>query len=340
MSELRVGILGASRAAGDALIRPARKEPDVSVVAVAARELGRAKAFSRKFRVPHAVEGYQALIDDPSLDALYIALPNSEHAAWTIKALRSGKHVLCEKPLTANAAEARAVADVATCEGRVLLHGLHYRYHPLADRMQRLVETDEIGQIRHVEANLSWPNLRKDPVMASYELAGGSMMMCGCYALHCARLLGGAEPEVVAATAKSAKPDVDSAMTVDLRFPNGATGRITCSMTLVPQPKTSLSALAVGDRGTLRVSNFVIPQLWHRFQTEIDGIRRTERFRAGTSYGHQLRAFTRAIRTGSPVVTGPEDGVALMRLVDDSYRAAGMRPRTGSLNLEDTVDRA
>src|SRR4051812_5815794 len=119
-SPLRIGILGAARIAPMALVRPARDVPDASVDAVAARDPARAQAFAKKHGIPRALGSYDELIADPSIDAVYNPLPNSHHAAWTIRALEAGKHVLCEKPLAANADEAQRMADAARASGRVL----------------------------------------------------------------------------------------------------------------------------------------------------------------------------------------------------------------------------
>src|SRR2546427_7948192 len=141
MARLRLGTLGAARIAPAALIRPARRVDEAEVVAVAARDPQRAARFASKHGVARVHESYDALLDDPEVDAVYNPLPNGLHARWTIAALEAGKHVLCEKPFTANAAEAETVASVAARTGRVLMEAFHYRYHPLAERMRAIVES-------------------------------------------------------------------------------------------------------------------------------------------------------------------------------------------------------
>src|SRR5262245_13249492 len=126
-TSLRIGVLGAAPIAVAALIRPARRLPDVAVVAVAARDPGRARRFAAWHRIPRVHESYAALLDDPAIDAVYIPLPNSLHAYWTIRALQAGKHVLCEKPLAANALVAEQVASAAARTNRVLVEAFHYR---------------------------------------------------------------------------------------------------------------------------------------------------------------------------------------------------------------------
>jgi predicted dehydrogenase len=242
-------------------------------------------------------------------------------------ALESGKHVLCEKPFTANATEAEAVAEAAAAHpDLVVMEAFHYRYHPLAARMRSLVEGGELGTLRHVEASFCFPLPRFDDIRYQFDLAGGALMDAGCYAVHMTRLLGLGEPTVVSATAKLRSPDVDRAMAADLRFPGGHTGTVRCSMW--SSALLSLSARAVGERGELRVVNPLAPQLFHRFTTRIDGARRRERFPRRHTYAYQLDAFCDAVLRGAPTnLTPPEDSIANMRVIDDIYRAAGLALR-------------
>src|SRR2546421_34511 len=131
-----------------ALIRPARSVPDVTVTTIAARDPDRARAFAAKHDVAVVRGSYAEVIDDPDVDAVYIPLPNALHAEWTLAAIAAGKHVLCEKPMTSNAAEAKQVADAARAGGLVVMEAFHYRYHPLAARALALLDT--IGPVRHI----------------------------------------------------------------------------------------------------------------------------------------------------------------------------------------------
>jgi predicted dehydrogenase len=149
---VRFGILGAARVAPIALIGPARQVPGVSVSAVASRDTARAEAFARKHGIPRVHLSYRQLLDDPAIDAVYVPLPNSLHYEWGIEALRAGKHVLCEKPLAANAREAGQMGEVARETGRILAEGMHYRYHPLAARVSDIVRGGRIGSIRRIVA--------------------------------------------------------------------------------------------------------------------------------------------------------------------------------------------
>ena len=230
MDTVRIGILGAARIAPSAVIKPARNSGEAQIEAVAARDRSRAEAFASKHGVPNVRDSYAALVDDPDLDAIYNPLPNGLHAEWTIAALEAGKHVLCEKPFTANTQEAEAVGAVAQRAGLVVMEAFHYRYHPLALRMREIVDSGELGAIGRVETALCFPLPKFSDIRYRYDLAGGATMDVGTYTVHMARLLGREEPDVASAEAKLRTPDIDRAMRAELTFPSGHTGRITCSM--------------------------------------------------------------------------------------------------------------
>lgn len=327
MTPVRFGILGAARIAPAALIKPARAVADAAVVTLAARDRARAEGFAKKHAIPNVADSYDDVVTDPDVDAIYIPLPNSHHAAWTIAALEAGKHVLCEKPFTSNAAEAEAVAQVAAQHpDLVVMEAFHYRYHPVAIRMREIIDSGELGALRHVEAALCFPLPRFGDIRYRYDLAGGATMDAGCYAVHLARLLGGEEPAVTRAQAKLRGTDIDRAMTAELRFPSGHTGRVTASMwssTLL-----RISARAVGDRGELSVFNPVGPQYFHRMVVRAGGKRRVERLSRRPTYEYQLDAFCDAVLRGGPVLTPPADSIANMRVIDAIYEAAGLPVRS------------
>jgi predicted dehydrogenase len=321
VDRLRIGALGAARITPGALIKPAHRVSDVVVAAVAARDPGQARRFAAKHGIPVVHNSYAALIADPAIDAIYNPLPNSLHAPWTLRAIEAGKHVLCEKPFTSNAAEAAEVAAAAKASGLVVMEAFHYRYHPLAQRMLDVV-AGELGRLRYLEASVCFPLPRFSDIRYSYALAGGATMDAGCYAINCLRLLGPGEPEVVNAKAKLHGPDIDRAMTASFRFPGGAGGRMNAS--LWSSQLLRIGVEAAGDRGVMRVLNFLAPQRYNRLTVSADGYTRHEHVHCETTYIYQLRAFAAAVLRGQPVITTPEDAVATMTVIDDVYRAAGL----------------
>ena len=224
---IQVGILGAARIAPLALINPARANSEVVVAAVAARDVSRAEAFAAKHGIAHVHDSYEALIADPDVDAVYNPLPNSLHGRWTGAALTGGKHVLCEKPFTANASEAREIAELAAESDRVVMDAMHYRYHPLTLRIEEIIASGELGKLKWVEAAICFPLPKFSDIRYSYSLAGGATMDAGCYAVDMVRTFGGSTPEVISARAKLREPQVDRAMTAELRFTGGHEGRVT-----------------------------------------------------------------------------------------------------------------
>ncbi|MDM4142903.1 MULTISPECIES: Gfo/Idh/MocA family oxidoreductase [Mycobacterium] len=319
---VRIGILGAARIAPMALIGPAKDNPEVVVTAVAARDVPRAQAFAAKHGIASVHGDYGALIADPDVDAIYNPLPNGLHGRWTRAALAAGKHVLCEKPFTANAAEAREIAALTADSGRVVMEAFHYRYHPLTLRAEEIIASGELGTLRHVEAALCFPLPKFSDIRYDYALAGGATMDAGCYAVHMVRTFGGTSPEVIAAQAKLRDPRVDRAMTADLRFPAGHTGRVRCSMW---SPRLlQISARVIGEHGELRILNPVMPQSFHRLSVRSRRGRRTERFGRRASYAYQLDAFAAAVLRGEPVKTSPQDAVDNMTVIDAIYCAAGL----------------
>jgi predicted dehydrogenase len=318
-------VLGAARIAPSALIKPARQVQEAKVVAIAARDRARAEKFATKHGVPAVLDDYEQVIKSPEIDAIYNPLPNGLHAQWTRAALEAGKHVLCEKPLTANASEAEGLATVAQQTGLVLMEAFHWRYHPLARRMVEIVRSGELGQLRHVEAALCFPLPLFSDIRYQYDLAGGALMDAGCYTVHITRTLAGEEPEVVSATPKRRNPQIDRAMTAEFNYPSGATGKITCSMW--SSQLLRLHARAVGERGEMRVFNPTTPQLYNRMKVRVDGQSRTEHFPRKPTYEYQLEAFCGAVLRGEPTLTPPADSIANMRVIDAIYERAGMTPR-------------
>jgi predicted dehydrogenase len=322
---VRIGALGAARITPGALVKPARNVAEAEVVGVAARDRTRAEKFAHKHGVANVYADYEALVAAPDVDAIYNPLPNGLHAAWTTAALEAGKPVLCEKPLTANAAEAEQLATVAQRTGLVLMEAFHWRYHPLAQRMVEIVRSGELGALQNVEAALCFPLPLFNDIRYQYDLAGGALMDAGCYTVHIVRTLAGEEPEVVGATPKLRTPDIDRAMRAELRFPTGFTGSILCSMW--SSSLLRLHARVVGEAGEMRVFNPTTPQLYHRLKVTVDGTSRTEHFPRKPTYEYQLEAFCAAVLRGVPTLTPPADSIANMQVIDAIYRAAGMKVR-------------
>ncbi len=331
LTTFRIGVLGAARIAPAAIIAPARRVPGVEVSAVAARDPDRARRFAATHAIPRVHNDYASLVTDPSLDAVYIPLPNSLHAAWTEQALLAGKHVLCEKPFTANAAEAAQLVELAEERGLALMEAFHYRYHPLMTRAKEIIESGEIGALRHIDASFCIPLIKPRDIRWSSKLAGGATMDVGCYTIHLIRSLGGSEPYVLAARARLRSPQVDRRMDARFHFDNGVTASMTCSM--FSSTLLGFSAAIVGARGEIRILNPWLPHLFHRFSVRTPQGRRRERFPGESTYTHQLRAFVACARDGAQALTDGRDALANMAVIDAVYHAAGLTPRGASASV-------
>ncbi|MFZ1890171.1 MAG: Gfo/Idh/MocA family oxidoreductase [Candidatus Binataceae bacterium] len=319
---LRIGLLGAARIAPDALIKPAKIVDGVEVTAIAARDPARAREFANTHGIERVLASYDDLVNDPELDAIYNPLPNSLHCEWTIRALRAGKHVLCEKPLSSNAAEAERMATAADQSGRVLVEAFHYYYHPLAHRVREIVRDGTLGRLSRLEAKFSVPFIPPTDIRHNLSLAGGATMDLGCYPLHMIRHFSGTTPIVKAARATVGVPGIDVAMEAELELPGGATAHMNCSM----EPTAPLQVIfeAHGERGSLSVINPLAPHRGHQLTIKTPAGEKQETFPLEPTFTYQLRAFADAVRGGPAMPTDGHDGIVSMRIIDDVYRKAGL----------------
>ena len=318
-------MLGAAAITPNALIKPARRVSGVAVSAIAARDRARAQRFADRHGIADVLDTYQQVLDSPEIDAVYIPLPNGLHGMWTERAIAAGKHVLCEKPFTANAEEAAQVARTAAASDRVVMEAFHYRYHPLVARVLALIEEGAIGRVQHVEARMCFPLPKFSDIRYNLRLAGGATMDAGCYAIHALRTFGPGEPTVKHARAKLKSPGVDRAMDILLAYPDGTTGRVITSMW--SSKLLDISLQVHGDGGSIKVVNFAAPQFYHRLTVRRGAERHSEKVTGPATYTCQLEVFRDAVASGGPVLTDATDAVRTMSIIDDAYRAAGLEPR-------------
>ena len=329
---LRIGTLGSSRISERALIEPSASVAEVTVAAVAARDLARAEAFALRYGIEKAYGSYQEMLDDPDVDAIYNPLPNSLHGPWALRAIAAGKHVLCEKPFASNADEAAQVVRAASASGLVVMEAMHYRYHPLIRRLGEVV--DGLGPVRHLQAWTSFAITNPGDIRYDFSLGGGAMMDGGCYAIDCLRLLGASdgqnEPSVTGALADpvdlGAGPAVaDRSLAARLAFPGGATGWFESSFTRDGAFRADLHVIC--EDGLVHLDNFIFPTRGRLVATRDGAVVADEEGVGESTYVYQLRAFAAAIASGGPVPTSAASALVTMRLIDDAYRAAGLAPR-------------
>ena len=321
---LRIGIVSAAKIAPAAMVEPARARPDVTVTAIAARDTKRAEEFAHAHGIDTVCATYDELCCSDLVDAVYVATPPALHRGPTIAALRAGKHVLCEKPVGANAHDAHAMVTAAAESGLVMMEAFHWRYHPMAAMIRRAV--DEIGTVRRVDASFTVGHIPENDIRFDLAIGGGALMDLGVYPVQWARFaVNDGEPHVVSAEAVVRRRHIDVELVAELAWESGASGRVHCSM--VSGVPFGASLTVEGTDGKLVVTNPLAPQLGNELViTTQHGIRRSKAPRTLT-YDYQLEAFVDAVVHGSAVPTGGADSVAMMTLVDRIYEAAGLTPR-------------
>lgn len=323
---LRLGILGAARIAPFTVIRHARRLDGVEVVAVgeeyqSAEHLAR---YARKHRIPETYRSFDALLANPSIDAVYIPLPISMHADWCARAIEARKHVLCEKPLAANATEAERVLAASRGTGLVVAEAMHFRYHPLVERVRQIIRDDEIGDITHIDARFS-AYLPFDDFRFHYETGGGGTIDMGCYPIGFIRAVTEQEPTVLEAEAGLHGTLIDRWMRATMRLPSGGDVRLFVGMRC--STLLSVSMRIVGSRGRIDILNFIKPEVYHRLKIRTEAGVRRERVPGGSTYAAQLEAFAEAVRDGTEPITTIADAVNNARVIDALYLAAGLPVR-------------
>jgi predicted dehydrogenase len=318
---LRIGVLGASRIAEQAIVGPAH-ELGHRLVAVAARDPHRAQLFAEKHGVERVLASYHEVVNDPEVDVVYNPLANSLHAPWNLAAVAAGKPVLTEKPFARDRAEAQRVADAADAAGVTVMEGFHYLFHPVTRRALGLAVDGTIGEMHHVEVRMAMPAPEASDPRWSFEMAGGALMDLGCYGLHIMRRLG--HPSIIRAHAKERTAGVDEWCDIELGFPGGATG---LSANTIVASDHSFTLRIVGTKGDVLVHNFIKPHEDDRLTIRTPKGVRVERHGTRTSYSFQLEAFAAHVRYGAPLPIDLADSVENMAYVDAAYRAAGMSPR-------------
>ncbi|KAK0470779.1 NAD(P)-binding protein [Armillaria novae-zelandiae] len=351
---IKFGIIGAAAIAPDAIINPAKSHPEAVVYAVAARDIHRAKAYAKKYgieKVYGGPNGYQELLDDPEIEAIYNPLPNGLHYEWTMKALLAGKHVLLEKPSSNTAEETRKMFELAESKGLVLLEAFHYRFHPAIQRAKDILDSGELGKIKSISTTLMLHAgfMSADDIRFKYDLGGGAMMDVGTYTLNCIRYLASANPvSVLSASAEIHTPSslIDRRTTATLELPNDIIGTLTCDLAVpwkfIP-PLPSISAKVECEGGTLEVYNYVMPTWYHSITvTKRGGAKRVEKvYKYATkgakgedwwmTYRYQLEAFVDRLKGRTPQTwLDKEDAIANMEWIEKIYEKTGLGVRPKS----------
>jgi predicted dehydrogenase len=292
-----------------------------AIEGIASRELSRAQAAAQALDIPKTYGSYEALLADPEIDAVYITLPNHLHVPWSIKAVEAGKHVLCEKPIGLNAAEAQQLLDVATRHPRIkVMEAFMYRHHPQWTQTIDLVRSGQIGELRTVHSMFSYHNVDPANIRNRREIGGGGLMDIGCYNVSLSRLIFDEEPgRVMGVMVRDPEFGTDTLTSGILEFSQG-TSIFTCSTRLVPYQRVSI----FGTEGRIELEiPFNAPpdaphRLWHQ-----RGAHTTETVVGPhDQYAIQGDLFSLAILNDTPVPTPLTDAVANMKVIDALVRGA------------------
>ena len=328
-ARLRLGILGAARIAERRVAPAIRAAANATVTAIASRDAERAQSFAQRLDIPKAYGSYTALLDDPQIDAVYIALPNALHCEWTLQAAARGKHVLCEKPLAASAAEAEAMLAACAAHGVLLMEAFMYRFHPQNEQALALVRSGAIGNVRLVRAAFCFTiadetNIRLDPA-----LAGGSLMDVGAYCVSAARTMLGAEPAEALAMAQMGASGVDETFAGLLSFPGGALASFECSFRM---PYRAVCEI-IGARGCIELPS---PFITNNKAMSIvlhhpDDRAETFSFPPVDQYTRMVEHFAECVLSGRPLRYPPSEARAQMQALD-ALRASARTGRAVAVN--------
>lgn len=327
MTTLRWGILSTANIASKMMV-PALHETDVAeLVAVASRDGQNARQWASQHDIPRSYGSYEALLEDPEIDAVYVPLPNHLHKEWTVKSADAGKHVLCEKPLGLNVEECREMIDACERNDVVLMEAFMYRYHAQFGRLKELAEDEAIGKPSAVRASFCFPLAsvqRPDDIRWQPEMGGGSLMDVGCYCVNVARALFEAEPSEVFARSYEHPdfPGVDASFQGLLSFPGDRIATIDSSFVVNAQQTVEVS----GPEGLIRAQGIFNPPRPNVALEISNGLdTRTETFDWHCRFHREVEHFTACVQAGRSPDTDGAHAVGNMRTIEALLASA----RTG-----------
>ncbi len=325
MQKVKWGVISVAKI-GTQKVIPAMQRGELSeVAAIASRDLDRARRTADELGIPKAYGSYEELLADPEIEAVYNPLPNHLHVEWSIRAAEAGKHVLCEKPIGLNAAEARKLVEARDRTGVVIQEAFMIRAHPQWARAREIVRSGEIGELRAVQGVFSYFNADPANIRNQVEIGGGGVYDIGCYPIVASRYLFEAEPgRVVALLDRDPAMKTDRLASALMEFPGGQASWI-CSTQLVPFQR--LHAFGTKGRIELLIPFNAPPDEPCRLFVD-DGSKlgdraaREELLPVCDQYTLQGDLFSESVRTGKALEFPIEDSVKNMEILDAVYRSA------------------
>ncbi|PWW08684.1 putative dehydrogenase [Paenibacillus cellulosilyticus] len=326
--KLKWGIMGCAKIAQRAVIPGLHLSELNEAAAIASRDADKAKRTAEELNIGTAYDSYEALLADPSIDVIYIPLPNHLHKEWAIRAAEAGKHILCEKPLALNAHEAAEMAEAADKAGVLLSEAFMYRYHPRYDQIRDLIASGAIGEIRGIRSAFTFNNPNDSAnVRFRKDWGGGSIYDVGCYPINAARLLLGQEPEAVTVNAlfSPQHDDVDMMASGLIEFGGNVSLTFDCGMWAAFRNPLEV----LGTDGIIEVpSAFVTPseESGHIYLTT-GGERRKIEVPYVNAYTEQADSIARSIASGTRLAFATSDAIRNMKVIDACLLSARERTR-------------
>lgn len=320
MNKIRWGVLSTSNFALTKVIPALLKGSHLEVAAIASRDLNKAQAAAKRFGITKAYGSYEELLADPGVDVIYNPMPNHLHVPWSIKALEAGKHVLCEKPIGLNAAEAQQLLDVSKkYPKQKVMEGFMYRHHPQWHRAKQLVEDGEIGELRTIQSFFSYFNADPKNIRNQADIGGGGLMDIGCYNISLSRYIFGEEPRRALGILEfDPNFKTDRIASGILDFGRG-TSTFTCSTQLASYQRVNI----LGAEGRIEIEiPFNAPpdrpcKMWHQTKDRIEEIE----FEICDQYTIEGDLFSLAVINDTPVPTPLEDAVANMKAIEAVFES-------------------
>lgn len=317
---IRFGVLGTARVVSYGLLAPASEVQGVEVIGIASRTLQKAKDFAATHGIQQGFGSYQTLLERNDINAVYVALPTALHYEWARRAMEAGKHVLCEKPLAANAQLAQELATCARQHNRVLVEGMHIRYLGQLRRQRDLITSGEFGRLLRIEScfRATYARMARGDFRQIFELGGGATLDLGCYAASCLRYVAGEEPEILSVQSKCFSPQVDRWMRAECQFPSGVEGVAECGFRGFYTPRAGVVVTCEGGSIKWGGQGLVYDK---------NGKAMEEQIAATPTFRLQLEAFVKRLRGEESDVHSLEDSIQTARVLDAMYNKAGLALR-------------
>jgi predicted dehydrogenase len=315
---LRWGILSTAHI-NKSIIPPLRRSHTNSLIAVASRDLGRAQQYAKAWRIPRAFGSYEAMLESDLIDAVYIPLPNHLHAEWAIRAMESGKHVLCEKPLALSTAEVDAIEQTARDTGRIVAEAFMYRHHKRTKAAKKIIDSQVIGTLRSIYGAFTFPLQGQENIRLAADKGGGSLWDVGCYPVSFARYLIGTEPDAVVGFQRLGPTGVDVHFNGQMRFPGGVTAQFESGFDAPLQ----MTMTIVGSKGTIEIPSAYKPG--HAsgvlIRRDAQDVERVE-VEGGSLYRGELEDFAEAVLYGKEPLISLKESRANVRVLRALYQSA------------------